>query len=572
MRQTKLRLCVFMCVSALLINSGAWSLQCEAQSDERPGKPLIVFDHYHSLEEITTYLKAVAAKYDNLATLVEVGRSRAHRTIYAIEITNSATGPAHEKPGFYLDGNIHGGEVLSGEGALYIIDLLLERYESDETIRSLVDTSVFYIVPIVNPDGREISIATPENHRWNIRPVDEDGDGKFDEDPPEDLDNDGRILQMIIEDSDGDWEKSEEDPRILARRNKQDSGGIYYRRLSEGIDNDGDGHFNEDRVGGVDVNRNFPSNWHPGQYASGPYPLSEPESHALAEYITSRSNIAAIHTFHTSGGLILRFPTLADQNWDFPETDLKDYDVIARRGKEITGYDNYTFSKKAIVDLMNPGHGVFNDWASNVFGVLAMTTEMWKHPFGRGLSLLEWNDRVLGGKGFINWYPFEHPQLGPVELGGWDRWSLSNPPESMIAEELRRNAQWVLSFAERLPRISITDVQAKPVTGQPGFFEVNAHVANLGWMATSTEYAAKVLKITKPVTARVTLVNAELVESADVIKLGVLPGRRENNQKEVFPIQWRVKIVNPNEPAFANITVTSAKAGVVRHRIDLFPR
>ena len=250
MRQTKLRLCVFMCVSALLINSGAWSLQCEAQSDERPGKPLIVFDHYHSLEEITTYLKAVAAKYDNLATLIEVGRSRAHRTIYAIEITNSATGPAHEKPGFYLDGNIHGGEVLSGEGALYIIDLLLERYESDETIRSLVDTSVFYIVPIVNPDGREISIATPENHRWNIRPVDEDGDGKFDEDPPEDLDNDGRILQMIIEDSDGDWEKSEEDPRILARRNKQDSGGIYYRRLSEGIDNDGDGHFNEDRVEG----------------------------------------------------------------------------------------------------------------------------------------------------------------------------------------------------------------------------------------------------------------------------------------------------------------------------------
>ena len=141
----------------------------------------------------------------------------------------------------------------------------------------------------------------------------------------------------------------------------------------------------------------------------------------------------------------------------------------------------------------------------------------------------------------------------------------------MIAEELRRNAQWVLSFAERLPRISITDVQAKPVTGQPGFFEVNAHVVNLGWMATATEYAANVLKITKPVSARVTLVNAELVESADVVKLGVLPGLRENNQEVIFPIQWNVKIVNPNEPASVNITVTSEKAGVACHRIDLIP-
>ena len=141
---------------------------------------------------------------------------------------------------------------------------------------------------------------------------------------------------MRIENPDGNWKKSVEDPRIMTRRGKQDSGGTYYQRYSEGIDNEGDGLFNEDRVGGVDLNRNFPSNWHPSQYASGPYPLSEPESHALVEYITSHPNIAAVHTFHTSGGLILRFPTLAEQDWDFPEADLKDYDAIARRGKEIT--------------------------------------------------------------------------------------------------------------------------------------------------------------------------------------------------------------------------------------------
>ena len=569
MKQKKIHSCIFLCGLLLLIIVGTGSLHCRSQYGKDPTKPLILFDHYHSLEEITTFLKSAAAKYDNLVTLVEIGRSRGNRSIYAIEINNPNTGLANEKPAFYLDGNIHGGEVLSGEGALYIINLLLEQYETDETIRSLVDTRVFYVVPVVNPDGREISIATPENHRRNIRPIDEDNDGKFDEDPPEDLDGDGRILQMLVENPDGRWKKSPEDPRLITRRNKKDSGDPYYQRLNEGIDNDGDGRYNEDPIGGVDINRNFPSNWHPGQYASGPYPLSEPESRALVEYITSRPNIAAVHTFHTSGGLILRFPTLADQDWDFPEADLKDYDVIARQGAEITGYDNYAFSKKAIVDLMNPGHGVFNDWASNVFGVLAMTTEMWKHPFGRGGSSLEWNDRVLDGKGYINWFSYQHPHLGRVELGGWDRWSVSNPPESMISDELKKNAQWVLSFAARLPRVTITDAQAKAVPGQQGLFKVMAHVVNLGWMPTATEYAAKVLRIAKPVIARVILENAELVNSTDLLRLGVLPGKREGNQKEVFPIHWQVKIVNPDEPAFAKIEVSSEKAGVTRQRVEL---
>jgi hypothetical protein len=139
--------------------------------------------------------------------------------------------------------------------------------------------------------------------------------------------------------------------------------------------------------------------------------------------MTSRTNIVAVHTFHTSGGMILRFPTLADQSWDFPESDIKDYQIIGQRGAEITGYDN-DWDKKVIVDMMAPGHGVFNDWASLVYGVTAITTEMWKHPRGMGggsKAMLEWSDRVLGPSGFINWHPFQHPQLGPIELVPWKR-------------------------------------------------------------------------------------------------------------------------------------------------------
>ncbi len=535
-------------------------------------KPLIAFDKYHSLEEIESYLDAITTQHSALTTLLEIGRSRMGRPMFAVEINNPETGPADQKPGFYVDGNIHGGEVLGGEGALYFIDYLLDHYGTNPDITSLIDTRSFYVVPIVNPDGRAISVDSPENHRWNVRPVDEDGDGALDEDPPEDLDGDGRILQMRVPNSEGRWKISPDDPRMMVRRRRGESGGTYFDMFTEGIDNDGDGSYNEDRVGGVDLNRNFPANWDPAQFASGPYPLSEPETHALVEYITSRPNIAAIHTFHTSGGLLLRFPTLFDQNWEFPQADLEDYRAIAEDGVEITGYSNYAYSKQEIVDLMHPGHGVFNDWGSKVFGVLAMTTEMWQHgTMGDRESQFRWNDEVLDGKGFINWYPFDHPQLGAIELGGWDRWSIASPPEQMIAAELDRNVRWVVTFAEKLPQVAILDYSAKSRQDISNTFDLSATIANVGWMPTATTHAKELLKIAKPVRVTLSLVNAELLNGDMEHTLGVLPGARESGPHK-RKIAWHVRLLDPMRSAEAVVTVWSQKAGQVTKRVELTPR
>ena len=529
-------------------------------------EPLITFDHYHTLAEIGAYLSAAAASHQELATLQVIGQSREGRPIWAIEINNPRTGAAAEKPGFYVDGNIHGGEVLGGEGALAFIDRLLTRYGSDTHITELVDTRAFYIVPIVNPDGRAISVDTPENHRWNVRPTDEDGDGLLDEDPPEDLDGDGRMLQMRIVDADGLWKAHPTDPRRMVRRTPGETGGTYYTQLTEGTDNDGDGRFNEDRVGGVDLNRNFPANWSAAQFASGPFPLSEPETWALVEYITSRPNIAAIHTFHTSGGLLLRFPTLAHQDWQFPEADILDYRAIAEDGVEITGYQNFAHEKQAIVDLMSPGHGVFNDWASKELGVLAMTTEMWSNGFGRGQDAqFQWNDDVLGGTGFIDWYPFEHPQLGSVELGGWDRWSRSSPPHHLIADELDRNVRWVLTFADKTPQVAILDLATE---SEGGAVRLTAAVGNHGWMATATVHATEVLGTAKPVTVRLELENAELTGGDAVRFLGVLPGTRGGDVLG-RDLSWRVRVLDRGSPATATIVVESEKAGVARRTVRL---
>lgn len=490
------------------------------------GSRLIQFDKYHSYREIVSYLGAITTRYSELASLLEIGKSSQGRSIYAVEINNPRTGPAGEKPGFYIDGNIHGGEVLGGEAALYMIDLFLSTYGTNPEMRRFVDTRALYIVPIVNPDGRVISVSTPENHRWNARPVDQDGDGRIDEDPPEDLDGDGNILQMRVRGSDGG-----------------------YRTYTEGIDNDGDGRFNEDQIGGIDLNRNFPVNWSSTQFASGPFPLSEPETHALVGYITARPNIAAIHTFHTSGGMILRFPTLADQDWDFPEADLRDYDEIGAEGAEITGYRNYANDKQTIVDLMNPGHGVFNDWASKEFGVLAITTEMW-------------NAQALNGRGRIDWYEVQHPDLGTVELGGSERWSRSNPPESMIEAELERNARWVITFGERLPQISIRSLEVAPAPD--GEHDVTAVVENTGWMATATAHAVENLRSAKPVRVSIAMTNAELVSGEDERELGVLAGARQGSPSDARRLRWRIRVIHVDQPAEVEVTVTSEKAGTAR--------
>lgn len=531
-------------------------------------EPLIVFDHYHSLSEIGSYLDAMTHRHRGLTTLLEIGRSREDRPIWAFEINNPATGPAADKPGFYLDGNIHGGEVLGGEGALAFIDRLLEGYESDPDIKRLVDTRAFYIVPIVNPDGRAISVGTPENHRWNVRPTDEDGDGRFDEDPPEDLDGNGVILRMRVEDPSGGWIVHPTDARRMVRDPGGRLEGTHYRLLSEGIDNDGDGAFNEDRVGGVDLNRNFPANWSAAQVGSGPFPLSEPESYALVKYITARPNIAAVHTFHTSGGLLLRFPTLADQDWEFPEEDLEAYREIAEDGIEITGYLNFAYTKKSIVDLMNPGHGVFNDWGSKEFGVLAMTTEMWGHAFGEGQeALFAWNDDVLQGAGFIDWYGFDHPQLGAVELGGWDRWSTASPPDALIAAEVDRNVRWVLTFAEKTPQVAVESLTAT-TTGGNGTFRVAAAVANVGWMATSTAHAREVLRIAKPISVTLELENAELIDGDASATLAVLAGTG-TGPHEPERSTWTVRVIDATRPATAEVLVRSEKAGTARSAVTL---
>ncbi|MBM3791742.1 MAG: hypothetical protein FJW35_15525, partial [Acidobacteria bacterium] len=266
---------------------------CSPAEQKQEEVQSVEWNRYYSTAETHEIMRSYAARHPKLAKLHSIGKSYRGVDLMVMEVTNRDTGAAEDKPGFYVDGNIHSGELTGSAVTLYLMGRLLDRYGTDAEITELVDTRVFYLRPKFNPDGADLSLLEDISLRSTPRPWDEDDDGTADEDPAEDLNGDGFITQMRIPDPEGNMKVAEEDPRLMIRRGQGETGGRYYRVVSEGIDNDGDGRLNEDGIGGIDLNRNFPRNWEPEylQPGAGPFPLSEPETYATVRFIDAHPNI-----------------------------------------------------------------------------------------------------------------------------------------------------------------------------------------------------------------------------------------------------------------------------------------
>lgn len=447
--------------------------------------PSVKFDRYYRYEDLCRILDEFASEYPTLVTVESAGKSHEGRDIPLVTVTNRETGEAKDKPAFWCDGNIHASEVSASSAVLHILNHLTTRYGQDSEVTRALDTRAFYLMPRVNPDGAEWALADePRIIRSGTRPY------PFDEEDPyglekKDMDGDGRILEMRIPDPLGPWKVSEEEPRLLKRREPGETGGAYYRLLPEGIYHNWDGLTLRGRKQkeGLDFNRNFPSNWRQEneQHGAGPYPTSEPEIRALVQAIVERPNICGAVTFHTFSGVHLRPPSDKPDD-ELPAEDIWDYKLIGEKAEELTGYpaiSNYhefRYHPKEVIT------GVFDDWMYGHRGVFAWTTEIWSpqrqagitdykyidwfrtHPFEDDLKLLKWSDEKLDGKGYVDWYEFEHPQFGKVELGGWDaHFAFRNPPPQFLEKEIETFADWVVWHALISPKLEIHAVQTEDV-------------------------------------------------------------------------------------------------------------
>ena len=386
-----------------------------------------------------------------------------------LEIGNHETGNAATKPAYYYDGNIHAGELTGAEVALHFAWRLLSNYDSNPRIKALIDSRVLYVRPKFNPDGADLSLLTSTVLRSTPRPYDEDQDGLLDEDPGNDLDKDGIITTMRVKNENGKYKISSKDDRVMEAREVGESVGTYYDIYTEGVDDDGDGSYNEDGVGGIDMNRNFPRNWglEFEQRGAGPYPLSEPETRATIEFLNSRRHIGGVFHGHTSGGFLFRLPSTT--SWD--NYNMADQRLIM----ELSNMYNTTTGQPVRPSYSNPRlhrHGTLISWSYWDFGVVAYVPEFWggfvEDTDGDGditeYDRLAWSDSNTGGKGFVRWKPYDHPTLGNVDIGGWDRkFTFQNPPPSLLKEEIEKYVEWMLWLAETTPRIAINTATVSAV-------------------------------------------------------------------------------------------------------------
>jgi len=441
------------------------------------------FDYYYTYEMVNDALKALHEAYPHLTHLDLVGKSEEGRSIYCLTINNPKTGKELDKPGIYLDGNIHGNELQGTEVSLYLIQYLLTGCGSNREIADLVDKKCFYVVPIVNPDGRHhfFTDANDSDSGRSLRiPTDDDKDGLVDEDAYDDLDGDGNICQMRKHDPFGRFKTDAEDPRLMVPV-KPGEKGEWTILGSEGIDNDRDGMVNEDEPGYVDANRNWGYDWMPDyvQPGAGEYPFSGVGLKALAGFIRQRPNICMAWAFHNFGGMFLRGPSTKAQPEYHPQ-DVAFYDYLGEQSERIVPDYKYMVLWKDLYET----YGDFTEWMYMVNGVYGFVAElsvmkhesfkslkekkeqartegeedafsMFRQSPARERERLKFNDHLANGEMFVNWRPYKHPVYGAIEIGGWSKFSTRLPHRFMLKDLVHRLTSAIIFSAAQTPEVSL---------------------------------------------------------------------------------------------------------------------
>ena len=555
------------------------------------------FDTFYRHADLAQLLQGYASARPDLVDLRVLGKSHEGRDIALVVITNSATGDDADKPAIWVDGNIHAGELTASTACLYWLHQLLTGYGSDGRITQLLDTRVVYLCPRLNPDGAELALADkPRFIRSSTRPYPHD-EQPVDGLTVEDVDGDGRVLLMRLPDPHGTWKCHPDAPRLMIPREPGEFGGNYFRVMPEGTLTNYDGvqiKVNSNREG-LDLNRNFPAYWRQEfeQPGAGPYPTSEPEVRAMVDFIVKHPNIGAAVSFHTHSGVILRpMGTVADEHMT-PE-DLWMIKRLSDIGAKLTGYPaistfhDFKYHPKEIITGTQ-------DWIYEHLGALFWTVEIWApnkeagitgydyvhwyrdHPPEDDLKLLTWSDEQCAGKAHVDWYPYRHPQLGMVELGGWDRLNYwRNPPPHLREREAARFPAWLLQLGLALPKLELLRAEVRNLGGDS--WRIRMAVANAGYLPSYVTKRALERKVARGVVfelhppdgmslqaGRYRIEGAQLEGHAPASSLqAFLPSKQITGDRAVA--EWVVRAPRGTRVA---LTASADRAGTVRTEVAL---
>jgi hypothetical protein len=473
-------------------------------------------------------LQALAGEHPEIVSILPIGRSREDREILAVKL---AAGSAPGQPAILVVANIDGPRVFSSTVALWEAQELARRWaENDEAARALLESTTLYFLPRANPDAAEARFGAPLLEREaGGRGVDNDRDRREGEDDAGDVDGDRLVCEMRYEDPEGEWIEDPTDPRALIRAEAAKGQRGRFKRVVEGRDSDGDEEVAEDPAHDTWLNRNFPHDWEEHGEHAGLFPLDEPEARALADFMLQHEDIGLVLTYGALDNLVEKPKSVkagAPPQKRIPQPGViePDAEILAEIGKRYVATTGNKTKGRA-----EPA-GSFQAWVYQHRGLLSLEVCLWDMPLeakkeepkdedasedtggdageqaeqapepsedeaeaklaakaaakdeqdeikpSDEAKRLQWIDSVSEGSRFKPWSAFDHPELGPVEIGGWVPYSRIEPPTAEAPGLAEKQLEFLISLGRLLPRVRIAECTARALGG--GLFEIEAALEN----------------------------------------------------------------------------------------------
>lgn len=507
-------------------------------------------NRYLNYAELTSQLQAWATAFPALAHLSSLGKTPEGRDIWLLRL---GVEPDRLRPAAWVDGNMHASELAGSSVALGIAEDVLRAHleggrlhDLPAHIVAMIRSDVlFYVVPRMSPDGAEQLLETGCWTRSAPR------DQRLGQSKPywqhHDVDGNGRVGLMRVEDPTGDYVVCAEHPNLMLPRRIEDA-GPYYRLYPEGVIENFDGvtipdpHYLSDNE--TDFNRNFPYQWapEPREKGAGSAPLSEPETRAIGTFAGRHPNIFVWMNLHTFGGVYIRPPgDMLDKQMN--HADFEVFRQVTEWCEQIGGYPMVSGFEEFTYEPDKPLRGDLSAFAYGQRGAIGFVCELWDFFKQAGLDVLRpfvWNyQRRLREEGpkmavwdrdhnqgriFQPWIPMDHPQLGPVEVGGYSPLiGMWNPPPNRLNEVCVAQSRVFLRLAALAPRLRVVGVEVENMGA--GLSTVHATVENIGYLPTYVLASSKALPWNDEVYADLELEgNVRLVSGSARAEVGHLGG------------------------------------------------
>ena len=449
---------------------------------------------YSNRQQLAQRVNALTKKYPQYAKATSMVKTLGGSDIWMITL---GTGKTESKPAIAVVGGVDGKHLLGVELAIGFAENLLASSNTD-SVRRILESQTFYVFPNMSPDATEHYFASVKYERsGNQTELDYDRDGQKGEDGFDDLDKDGKITWMRVEDVTGKYITHPTDPRVMVLADASKGEVGKYLLLREGIDNDQDGEFNEDPAEGVIFNRNSTYNYRNFLPGAGNHAVSELENRALFDFLYDAFNVYAVMTFGPYNNLSTP-PSAGNAGGGQGAGQFGPGMGGGRQGGgRITSWGaNDARAAALISDQYNKIVGLkdaprtasesgdFAEWGYYHYGRLSFSTPGWWVPKvaaegDRGgarsiggaantqedpaLNYLRWAaaENITGT--FTDWKAVEHPDFKgkKVEVGGVHPYVMVNPPYRLVGDLVQKHTQFVVKIAEAAPKIEFTDLKTE---------------------------------------------------------------------------------------------------------------